>query len=55
VTLAGQELQCEAQEITLVRLEPLISDVMPLEELKRAIGMLGENDGRRMKIIRQHL
>jgi len=27
---------------------------MPLEELKRAIGMLGENDGRRMKIIMQH-
>src|SRR5688572_33426714 len=29
----------------LVRLEPLISDVMPLGELKAAIGMLG-SDGR---------
>ena len=38
----------------LVRLEPLISDVMPLSELKTAIGMLGSDDGRRMKIIVEH-
>ena len=38
----------------IVRLEPLISDVMPLAELKRAIGMLGTDDARRMKIIMQH-
>src|SRR5206468_11705653 len=35
----------------IVRLEPLISDVMPLAELKQAIGMLGTDDARRMKII----
>jgi 2-desacetyl-2-hydroxyethyl bacteriochlorophyllide A dehydrogenase len=38
----------------IVRLEPLISDVMPLAELKQAIGMLGMDDARRMKIIMQH-
>ena len=38
----------------IVRLEPLISDVMPLDELKQAIGMLGTDDARRMKIIMQH-
>jgi threonine dehydrogenase-like Zn-dependent dehydrogenase len=37
-----------------VRLEPLISDVVPLEELKAAIGMLGSESGRRMKIILDH-
>jgi len=38
----------------LVRLEPLVSDVMPLQELKAAIGMLGSDSGRRMKIILEH-
>jgi 2-desacetyl-2-hydroxyethyl bacteriochlorophyllide A dehydrogenase len=38
-----------------VRLEPLISDVMPLGELKAAIGMLGADGGsQRMKIIMEH-
>ena len=37
-----------------VRLEPLVSDVMPLEQLKAAIGMLGSDSGRRMKIIMDH-
>jgi 2-desacetyl-2-hydroxyethyl bacteriochlorophyllide A dehydrogenase len=38
-----------------VRLEPLISDVMPLGELKAAIGMLGaDGGGSRMKIIMEH-
>jgi 2-desacetyl-2-hydroxyethyl bacteriochlorophyllide A dehydrogenase len=38
-----------------VRLEPLISDVMPLGELKAAIGMLGaDGGGQRMKIIMEH-
>jgi threonine dehydrogenase-like Zn-dependent dehydrogenase len=37
-----------------VQLEPLISDVMPLGELKAAIGMLGSTSGRRMKIIMEH-
>jgi 2-desacetyl-2-hydroxyethyl bacteriochlorophyllide A dehydrogenase len=38
-----------------VRLEPLISDVMPLPELKTAIGMLGADGGsQRMKIIMEH-
>jgi 2-desacetyl-2-hydroxyethyl bacteriochlorophyllide A dehydrogenase len=37
-----------------VALEPLISDVMPLEELKAAIGMLGSDSGQRMKIIMDH-
>src|SRR6185295_19871058 len=37
-----------------VRLEPLVSDVMPLEELKAAIGMLGSDSGKRMKVIMEH-
>src|SRR5580704_8491088 len=37
-----------------VRLEPLISDVMPLAELDTAIGMLGSDSARRMKIILDH-
>jgi len=38
----------------LVRLAPLVSDVMPLQELKTAIGMLGSDSGPRMKIILDH-
>jgi 2-desacetyl-2-hydroxyethyl bacteriochlorophyllide A dehydrogenase len=37
-----------------VRLEPLVSDVMPLGELKAAIGMLGSDSTQRMKIILDH-
>jgi 2-desacetyl-2-hydroxyethyl bacteriochlorophyllide A dehydrogenase len=38
-----------------VKLEPLISNVMPLGELKHAIGMLGsDGGGQRMKIIMEH-
>jgi 2-desacetyl-2-hydroxyethyl bacteriochlorophyllide A dehydrogenase len=37
-----------------VRLEPLVSDVMPLESLKAAIGMLGSDSAQRMKIILDH-
>jgi 2-desacetyl-2-hydroxyethyl bacteriochlorophyllide A dehydrogenase len=38
-----------------VRLQPLISDVMPLGDLKSAIGMLGsDGGGQRMKIVLQH-
>ena len=37
-----------------VRLEPLVSDVMPLGELKAAIGMLASDSGHRMKIILDH-
>lgn len=37
-----------------VRLEPLVSHVMPLGELKTAIGMLGSDNGQRMKIILEH-
>jgi len=37
-----------------VRLEPLVSDVMPLGELKAAIGMLGTDNATRMKIILEH-
>ena len=37
-----------------VRLEPLISNVVPLEELRAAIGMLGSDSGQRMKIILDH-
>jgi L-iditol 2-dehydrogenase len=37
-----------------VRLEPLVSDVMPLGELKTAIGMLGSDSAQRMKIILDH-
>jgi 2-desacetyl-2-hydroxyethyl bacteriochlorophyllide A dehydrogenase len=38
----------------LVRLEPLITDVMPLGELKNAIDLLGSESAQRMKIIMQH-
>ena len=38
----------------VVKLEPLISDVMPLEKLDAAIGMLGSDSGQRMKIIMDH-
>jgi 2-desacetyl-2-hydroxyethyl bacteriochlorophyllide A dehydrogenase len=37
-----------------VRLEPLVSDVMPLGELKAAIGLLSSESGQRMKIILDH-
>jgi 2-desacetyl-2-hydroxyethyl bacteriochlorophyllide A dehydrogenase len=37
-----------------VRLEPLVSDVMPLGELKAAIGLLSSDSGQRMKIILDH-
>jgi 2-desacetyl-2-hydroxyethyl bacteriochlorophyllide A dehydrogenase len=37
-----------------VRLGPLVSNVMPLGELKDAIGMLGGDTGPRMKIILDH-
>ena len=37
-----------------VRLEPLVSHVMPLGELKAAIDMLGSNDPGRMKVILDH-
>ena len=38
----------------LVKLGPLVSDVMPLGELKAAIGLLGSDSGQRMKIIMEH-
>jgi L-iditol 2-dehydrogenase len=38
----------------IVSLEPLISDVLPLEELGRAMAMLGSDSGPRMKIIMEH-
>jgi 2-desacetyl-2-hydroxyethyl bacteriochlorophyllide A dehydrogenase len=37
-----------------VKLEPLISDLLPLHELKDAIEMLGSDSGARMKIILDH-
>lgn len=37
-----------------VRLEPLVSDILPLGELEAAIGMLGSDSGQRMKIILDH-
>ena len=37
-----------------VRLEPLISDILPLGELSAAIGMLGSDNAQRMKIILDH-
>ena len=37
-----------------VRLEPLVSDVVPLEQLRSAIGMLGSDSAQRMKIILDH-
>ena len=36
------------------RLEPLVSNVMQLDELNEAIGMLGSDNGQRMKIILEH-
>jgi 2-desacetyl-2-hydroxyethyl bacteriochlorophyllide A dehydrogenase len=38
----------------LVRLAPIVSDVMPLAALESAIGMLGSDSGSRMKIIMDH-
>jgi threonine dehydrogenase-like Zn-dependent dehydrogenase len=38
----------------IVRLEPLISHVMPFRELRTAIGMLNSEGGQRMKIILEH-
>jgi 2-desacetyl-2-hydroxyethyl bacteriochlorophyllide A dehydrogenase len=38
----------------VVRLEPLVSNVMPFAKLKTAIGMLASNSGQRMKIILEH-
>jgi len=37
-----------------VRLAPLISNVMPLDDLDAAVGMLGSDNGARMKIILEH-
>jgi len=37
-----------------VRLDPLISDVLPLGQLKAAIGMLGSEGAQRMKIVLEH-
>jgi len=37
-----------------VRLQPLISDVMPLSELDAAVAMLGSDSGTRMKVILEH-
>jgi 2-desacetyl-2-hydroxyethyl bacteriochlorophyllide A dehydrogenase len=37
-----------------VKLDPLVSDVMPLGDLKTAIGMLGSDSAQRMKIILEH-
>ena len=37
-----------------VRLEPLVSNVMPLEEAKAAVAMLGSDSGPRMKVILEH-
>jgi 2-desacetyl-2-hydroxyethyl bacteriochlorophyllide A dehydrogenase len=37
-----------------VRLEPLVSDVMPLAALDAAVSMLGADHGARMKIILEH-
>lgn len=37
-----------------VELEPLVSNVMPLEEAKAAVRMLGSDSGPRMKIILDH-
>ncbi len=38
----------------IIRLEPLVSHVMPFGELKTAIGMLSAEGGQRMKIILEH-
>jgi 2-desacetyl-2-hydroxyethyl bacteriochlorophyllide A dehydrogenase len=37
-----------------VRLQPLVSNVMPLADLDAAVGMLGSDNGARMKIILDH-
>ena len=37
-----------------VKLDPLVSNVMPLTDLKAAVGMLGSDSGPRMKIILEH-
>jgi threonine dehydrogenase-like Zn-dependent dehydrogenase len=37
-----------------VRLQPLVSDVMALADLDAAVGMLGSDNGARMKIILEH-
>jgi len=37
-----------------VRLDPLVSDVMPLGELDAAVAMLGSDSGSRMKVILDH-
>lgn len=37
-----------------IRLQPLVSDVMALADLKAAVGMLGSDSGPRMKIILEH-
>jgi 2-desacetyl-2-hydroxyethyl bacteriochlorophyllide A dehydrogenase len=37
-----------------VKLDPLVSDVLPLGELKAAIGLLNSDSGQRMKIIMEH-
>jgi 2-desacetyl-2-hydroxyethyl bacteriochlorophyllide A dehydrogenase len=37
-----------------VKLEPLVSNVMPLAELDTAVSMLGSDNGARMKIILEH-
>jgi L-iditol 2-dehydrogenase len=38
----------------VVRLEPLVTQVMPLEDLEAALGMLESRDTQRMKIILEH-
>lgn len=38
----------------MVRLEPLVSHVMPLEKLETAIGMLGSGGDQRLKVILDH-
>ena len=37
-----------------VRLQPLVSDVMPLGQLDAAVQMLGSDSGSRMKVILDH-
>jgi 2-desacetyl-2-hydroxyethyl bacteriochlorophyllide A dehydrogenase len=37
-----------------VKLGPLVSDIMPLGQLKEAIGLLSSDSGQRMKIIMEH-
>ncbi|PWT86346.1 MAG: iditol 2-dehydrogenase [Blastocatellia bacterium] len=37
-----------------IKLQPLVSNLMPLSELKSAIEMLGSDDAQRMKIILEH-